>query len=514
MKKIYSLLLLLLATSSYGQSFSNLVVFSDDASLFHVYVNGIKQNIEAKSNVKITGLTNPNLQVTVQFSDVNKGSLKKNIAFQEMGVEATMKTTYTKKGYKLRYFGEVPIAEAPKSDISQHTLSYSATELVKTTNTTTTTTNTNLSNNTNTSNNTTNTTNNSNAINTNNNTLSNNNTTTTSTNIAMKKDSVNLNYKWTAGMVYKFSTIQVDNVSTSMMGMSMKEKFTTNTEFGLHILSVANNGTATGYLYLIDYKVTDSKGTSLASINDIPADKVMSDITVDKKGKFTFPKKITLITSAKGNVLAYVKPEGNGMALGGQAGDIQVDAYAEFDPKTGALKASYKLTELKSTKKVTVTITEETDQIDVLPYDYLELLALPDGAVSQGEKSSMRSGIYSIEIVAQKIENGTAQLNYVMKTDKSKDMTSGDANVKDSDGNTKMEMNTNQMFDMNSVMTDGDKSSMDMMKDMSPEMNGDMTSEFSYETGMFTQVTGVMTTKMNTMGLQMNVISNLTMKKL
>jgi hypothetical protein len=504
MKKIYSLLLLLMATTGFGQKFSNLVVFSDDASLFHVYVNGIKQNIEAKSNVKITGLTNPNLQVTVQFADAQKGILKKNLAFAEMGVEATMKITYTKNGYKLRYFGEVPIAEASNADVSQYTTTYTTTETVTTTTTTTpvttnTTTTTTTPVNT-TTNNTTSTT----AVTTN---------TTATTNIS-KKDPVNLNYSWTAGAVYKFATTQIDDVTTSMMGMNMKDKFTTSTEFGLHILSVATNGTASGYLYLIDYKVSDSKGTVLASINDIPADMVMSDITVDKKGKFTFPKKLSLITSPTGNVLAYAKADGNGVALGGQAGDVQVDAYAEFDPKTGSLKTSYKVTELKTTKKVTVKITEETDQLEVLPYDYLELLALPDGAVSQGEKSSMRSGIYSIEIVTNKIENGIAQLNYTMKTDKSKDLTSGDAKVTDSGGNTQMDMNSNQMFDMNSVMTDDDKNAMGMAKDMSPEMTCDMTSEFAYDKGMFSQVTGVMTTKMNTMGLQMSVVSNLTMKKL
>jgi activator of HSP90 ATPase len=152
MKKTFTLLTLCLFFGLNAQQTSNLVVFSEDASLFYIIVNGIKQNIEPKSNVKITGLSTNNNQVLIQFADEKRGTLKKNIYFQEMGVEATAKISYTKKGYKLRYFGEVPIGTAPQSSPNQWTTSYSSTEVTSTnsnsssTNTTNTNYNTTFNN--------------------------------------------------------------------------------------------------------------------------------------------------------------------------------------------------------------------------------------------------------------------------------------------------------------------------------------------------------------------------------
>lgn len=110
-----------------AQKTSNLVVFAEDATPFYVIVNGIKQNIEPQTNVKITGLTNQANQVRVIFKNTQIPSLNQQIYFQEMGVEATIKITNTKKGYKLRYFGEVPIESTPISS-SQWVSSVQATE--------------------------------------------------------------------------------------------------------------------------------------------------------------------------------------------------------------------------------------------------------------------------------------------------------------------------------------------------------------------------------------------------
>lgn len=107
-----------------AQQSSNLIIFSEDLQPFFAYVNGIMQNGEAMTNVKITGLTNPSNSVRIVFKDDNLEDISKNMYFQEMGVEATAKIVNTKKGLKLRYFGEVPIASAPASaatEIVYHT---------------------------------------------------------------------------------------------------------------------------------------------------------------------------------------------------------------------------------------------------------------------------------------------------------------------------------------------------------------------------------------------------------
>lgn len=519
--------------NSFAQTTSNFVVFSEDASLFYVIVNGIKQNVEPQSNVKITGLTNPNNQVTIVFANEKLGSLKKNIWFQEMGVEATAKITKTKKGLKLRYFGEVPISSAPATP-NAWTTTYSTSE--PTSNTTTTTNNTNSTFTNNSTNETTNNGTTSNTTwninsssNTTNNTTSSSTTNTTTnnpfetsnssssnsnSNNSNSNNAVEMNYNWIAGQAYQFAAVQTDDVSTSMMGMSMKDQFKTTTNFTLYIASVDANGVASGILYLTNYNVVDSKNTTLASIKDIPSKAIQSEVKVDRKGKFTFMKKIMLITTEKGNVLAYAKADGNSMTLGGQAGDMQVDAYAEFDPKTGNLKAGYTVKEIKTTKKVTVKVTEETDMIDVLPYDYLELLALPDGGIAQGDKTVMNTGIYNIDVTATSVTNGIASLNYKMSTDKSKDMFSSDVKSTDGNGNSMFDMNTNEMNMGDIEMTAEDKNAMDMMKSMSPSMTCDITSDFNYFMGMFNQVYGTVNTSMDAMGMKLEVKSFLQLKKM
>lgn len=488
--------------NSFGQTTSNFVVFSEDASLFYVIVNGIKQNVEPKSNVKITGLTSPNNQVTIVFANEKLGSLKKNIFFQEMGVEATAKITNTKKGLKLRYFGEVPIASAASTNAWTTTYSTSEpTSNVGTNTSTNTTSNGTISNTTWNTNSTTNTS-----------TSSNTTSTTSSTSSA---NAVDMNYLWKAGTFYQFSAIQTDDVSTSMMGMSMKDQFKTTTDFGLYISNVAPNGEASGMLYLLNFNVVDSKSHVLASIKDIPKSAIQSEVKVDKKGKFTFAKKIMLITTETGNVLAYGKADGNSIAVGGQAGKMQVDAYAEFDPKTGNLKAGYNVKEIKTTKKVSVTINENTDMVDVLPYDYLELLALPEGSVAQGDKATMRAGLYNIDVTTTSIANGLASLNYKMSTNKSNDMFTGNANTQSGTDGNGMNVSTEGFGDMGNIeMTNEDKNAVDIMKGMTPAMTCDITSSFNYTTGMFDQVSGTVNTTMDTMGMKMEVKSFLQMKKL
>jgi hypothetical protein len=44
MKKIFTLIVLLASTTAFSQKTSNLVVFTEDASLFYLVVNGVTQN--------------------------------------------------------------------------------------------------------------------------------------------------------------------------------------------------------------------------------------------------------------------------------------------------------------------------------------------------------------------------------------------------------------------------------------------------------------------------------------
>jgi len=326
----------------------------------------------------------------------------------------------------------------------------------------------------------------------------------------MNYHAAELNYKWKANTIYNFNAVVTDNITTSVMGMNMSEKYLTTVDFVLAISSVDANGTASGRLYLINFNMKNTQGLIIASMANIPKDAIRSDITVDKRGNFTFPKKVTLVTTATSNVLVYAKVEGNNIQAGGEIDGEKVDAYAEFDPKTGKLKAGYTVASMKTTKKVTVQENEESDEIDVFPYDFLSMLVMPEGNVATNDKYKVRSGLYTVDILAKSVANNLATIEHKITTDKNADMFEGSAEGQSNEGS----------FDIGTFggtdgmeLTDEDQAAIGMGNSMSPTMDGTMTTNFDYGTGMFINVTGTLNTTLENMGAKMTVKSVLTMKK-
>ncbi len=140
---IFSLFTLI---GGYAQSTNNMVIFVEDAKPFYAVINGIKQNVQPKTNVKITGLTNPSVSIKIIFADSNIPDISKRAWFETMGKEATYRIVHTNKnGYKLRFFGEVSlmssVANANQEVIEFQAVAPSATHNETVTTTTTTTTN-------------------------------------------------------------------------------------------------------------------------------------------------------------------------------------------------------------------------------------------------------------------------------------------------------------------------------------------------------------------------------------
>ena len=117
--------LFFLSLCGISQSNLNLVIFSEDGDLFFAYINGIRQNDRAESNVKVTNLTSPNISLRIEFNDKAIPNLKQNMSL-EMGYEHTAKIKRdTKKQLKLRYFGQTPIDNSPTpgmSTVQYHTV--------------------------------------------------------------------------------------------------------------------------------------------------------------------------------------------------------------------------------------------------------------------------------------------------------------------------------------------------------------------------------------------------------
>jgi hypothetical protein len=118
MKKYLSLLACLLLTNLSGFSQNtNLVIFSEDGDSFYAYINGIKQNNKAETNIRITGLAS-NISLRIEFENQTLAQLKQTMML-EPGFEHTARIKRDKKKQlKLRYFGRVPIGEGTANDIS------------------------------------------------------------------------------------------------------------------------------------------------------------------------------------------------------------------------------------------------------------------------------------------------------------------------------------------------------------------------------------------------------------
>jgi len=110
--------LFVMGLNSIAQNNYNLIIFSEDGDPFFAFVNGIRQNDKPETNIKVTGLNSEALNVRVEFENKALPKLKQNM-MPEFGFEHTVNIVKNmKKEMKMRYFGKVPLGEAPKSSAS------------------------------------------------------------------------------------------------------------------------------------------------------------------------------------------------------------------------------------------------------------------------------------------------------------------------------------------------------------------------------------------------------------
>jgi len=321
-----------------------------------------------------------------------------------------------------------------------------------------------------------------------------------------------LNYKWKANTAYNFNATVVDNISTSAMGINVNEKYTTTIDFTLFIQSVQPNGTASGRMYVTNFNVKNSSGISVASLLNLPKDAVKSEIEVDKNGNFTFLKKVYLVTTPTSNVLVYANADENSASAGMQVGEEKVDAYAEFDPKTGKLKAGYSVTTVKTPKKVTVKENEESDEIDVFPYDFLSCMSLPEGDLNVNDQFKVKGGMYIVEGKVKSAVSPLMVIEETISTDKNADMFQGSASGQSGDGSQQFNM---EGFGGESDMelTTEDQEAMAIAKAASPNMDGKLTASFDFVNGMFSSIKGNINTAIDMMGVTTKVNSIIEMKR-
>lgn len=128
MKHFFTFLALIFATQlTLAQQNTNLVFFSEQGQQFYIILNGVQQNANPETNVRVTNLIQPFYKVKVKFVDGITPEIDKTINF-EQGTETTYSIKSNNKGeVVLRWMSEVPIAQAPRPMANQQVIVYHAT---------------------------------------------------------------------------------------------------------------------------------------------------------------------------------------------------------------------------------------------------------------------------------------------------------------------------------------------------------------------------------------------------
>ncbi|MNJ83990.1 hypothetical protein D3C87_14230 [compost metagenome] len=119
--------LLFISQFNHAQQNTNLVFFSEQGQQFYIILNGIQQNANPETNVRVTNLIQPFYKVKVKFADGITPEIDKTINF-EQGTETTYSIKSTNKGeIVLRWMSEVPIEQAPRPIANQQVIVYHTT---------------------------------------------------------------------------------------------------------------------------------------------------------------------------------------------------------------------------------------------------------------------------------------------------------------------------------------------------------------------------------------------------
>jgi hypothetical protein len=145
MKRTLLMTLLCIAgITALGQR-SNLVFFSEQGERFLLVLNGIQQNGDPETNVKITDLPATTYKVKVIFEDQKLPELDKSV-FMEPGYEYTCNIKKNQKGeYVIRLMSQVVLEQAPPAAPSQRVYLYTTTPAPASVTTTTSVTTTSTS---------------------------------------------------------------------------------------------------------------------------------------------------------------------------------------------------------------------------------------------------------------------------------------------------------------------------------------------------------------------------------
>jgi hypothetical protein len=116
----------------FSLSQNDLVVFNDGGEKFYLYVNGVKQNTEPETNVRVTAIKQPWVKVKVVFVDNKRiPDLTTNADFiwdneEKNGWEFVYQIVNKTGKYKIKFYSAAPISNTPNKE--QTVVNYSTQE--------------------------------------------------------------------------------------------------------------------------------------------------------------------------------------------------------------------------------------------------------------------------------------------------------------------------------------------------------------------------------------------------
>ncbi len=148
MKKIILLIALSFLSFNFFAQTSNLTIFSEEGTPFYLILNGIRQNQNPETNIRVNGLINEYYTAKIVFNNETIFPVEKKylqvVDVNNTRGEVTYKITRTKKGkIKLRFFSFTPAPQVIAPPPHVHIIEYNSApmpEIVYTETTTTTTT--------------------------------------------------------------------------------------------------------------------------------------------------------------------------------------------------------------------------------------------------------------------------------------------------------------------------------------------------------------------------------------
>jgi len=106
---LLSALLILCAFFTFAQGPHNVIIFSEEGETFTVYINGVQQNAEPATNVRIEDLRGTAYNLRVLFENAVPGEFTKSMPLPEGSTEMTFALRKNKKGaWVSRFVSEAP----------------------------------------------------------------------------------------------------------------------------------------------------------------------------------------------------------------------------------------------------------------------------------------------------------------------------------------------------------------------------------------------------------------------